>query len=157
MRMLRWECKSVCATVELVYSVRTWHTSHFLYENNKDDMSHTLLWFSLAFISWHHIKHIGTLLFSGALDFLKVLYSTHYYLPPSDSTLSENAGIEPGTVERLQWESNASSTRLDLIHSEGSTLYQHYSTLTFVSLIRFLGPILFIRYKLNNDQERRIR
>ncbi len=45
--------------------------------------------------------------------FFLVLYSTLLHLGPLDSTVSENAGIEPGL---LHWRSDALTTRLDLLH-----------------------------------------
>jgi hypothetical protein len=98
------------------------------------------------------IYSIKALFSSGAFDSLRYFIQCSFICNPSDSNMSPDAGIEPGTVERLQWESNASSTRPDLIHTVTAALCPN-TTLITVCLIRFWG-----RYKLNNnDYERRRR
>ncbi len=54
----------------------------------------------------------------GILLVFSFLSTTLLHLPPADSTVSEDNGIEPRTVATWHWESDALTTKLDLIHSE---------------------------------------
>jgi hypothetical protein len=50
-----------------------------------------------------------------------VFFIQHCFIcRPSDFTVSDVAGIEPRTVELWDWQSDALSTRLDIIHSARS-------------------------------------
>jgi hypothetical protein len=120
--MLRWKCNNI-------QYVRQWS------------------YFTLCV---HDILVTPCMRITKTLDIFEVLCSTHFYLPPLRFDCIKDAGIEPGNVATIAMgvKRFIHSARSHLL-GEGSTLYQHY-TLTFVCLIRFLGPILFIRYKLNN-------
>ncbi len=52
----------------------------------------------------------------------KVLYSKLHHLPPH-SIVSEDAWIAPGLLQPLHWQSDALTTRLDLIHFRYVTCY----------------------------------
>jgi hypothetical protein len=75
-----------------------------------------------------------------------VPYSTLLHLPPSDSTVSEDAGIEPRTVATLALTARRSTTRLDFIRPARSHLHSArshpVSTLGLASST--LGQISFI-------------
>jgi hypothetical protein len=45
-----------------------------------------------------------------------VLYSTMPIFCPSNSSVSVDAGIEPRSLTTLEWQSEALTTQLDLIH-----------------------------------------
>ncbi len=60
------------------------------------------------------VKEILLFLKGDFFEFFYLRYSTLLHLPPSDSTMSKDAGIEPRTVATLALQPDAVNIRLDL-------------------------------------------
>ncbi len=78
------------------------------------------------------------------LDFFSMYCIQHCFIcRPSDSTVSEDAGIEPGLLWLGHWQSDVLTTRLDLVHGEV------YCTLVGTRKQVF-GPLLLFKIPLQS-------
>jgi hypothetical protein len=120
----------VCMYCTVVNCLRSLYVWQMVY---RECMCYTYKWTDWLPFLWNVNNRVS-------LDFFVYFFVTLFHLPPpSDSNVSEGAGIELRTVATWQWKSDAVTTRLDFIHDSArshpqSTRSYPYSRLNLIHI-----------------------